>query len=367
MLRALLTSLALVALLGGAGCMPAESPPSEPSPSASDTPTAPESMPTRAPSSSPTAPAGEPGIVTINAVGDLMLERDVIDLMDRYGALYPFEVVRSLLADADITVANMEGTFTDRGVAAGKKYTFRTPPRFARGLADAGIDVVSLGNNHTMDFGAVGVSDTLTALDSAGVRHAGAGVDEASARRPAVVEGKGMKVAFLSYNAVLEATFAGVTTPGVARATTGVIAHDVAAAKTTADFVVVSLHAGVEYTDDPTAEQRSLARAAVDAGAVLVLGHHPHVLQGWERYRGGVIVYSLGNFVFDLDPDDLATLGPRPFQTIVLRVSLSREAVVGVTSRPVFIDPVQVRPLPADPAQAEAIERRLKSLSPGFQ
>jgi poly-gamma-glutamate synthesis protein (capsule biosynthesis protein) len=306
------------------------------------------------------APAGR---VTINAVGDVMLARDLVDLMDRYGPLYPYERVRHLLADADVTIANLEGTFTEHGAAASKLYTFRTPPRHARGLAEAGIDIVSLGNNHTMDYGREGLEDTLAALDGAGVRRAGAGLDEAAARRPAVLEAGGLRLAFLSYNAVLEATFAGPGSPGVARASVAAVRDDVAAARAAADLVIVALHAGSEYTDAPTAEQRALARAAIDAGAALVLGHHAHVLQGWERYGGGLIVYGLGNFVFDLDADDLATLGPRPFLTIVLRVELGREGVIAASARPVFIDPMENRPLPATGDRLREVEERLQRLS----
>src|SRR3990172_2870300 len=219
------------------------------------------------------------GRVTLNAVGDLMLARDIVTLMDEHGWGYPFAAVRELLADADITIANLEGTFTERGEAASKLYTFRTPPRHAPGIAEAGIDVVSLGNNHTLDFGAAGLGDTLTALDAAGGRYGGAAARPAAGRP-----------------------------------------------------------------------------AAVDAGAALVLGHHAHVLQGWERIGGALIVYGLGNFVFDLDRDDLATLGPRPFQTVVLRVDLTREGVQGVTARPVFIDPDEDRPRPATGDEAREIQ-----------
>jgi poly-gamma-glutamate synthesis protein (capsule biosynthesis protein) len=291
-----------------------------------------------------------------------MMARDIIDLMDANGSLYPFAEVRHLLAGADIAVANMEGAFSDRGVAANKLYTFRTPPRHARGLAQAGIDVVALGNNHAMDFGDVALQDTLDALDSAGVARSGAGINAANARAAVVLEANGLRVAFLSYNAVLEATFAGPTSAGVARAESAAIQADVAGALDDADVVVVSLHAGTEYTDVPTGEQRLLARAAIDAGAALVLGSHAHVLQGWERYAGGMIVYSLGNFVFDLDLDDLQTLGPRPFQTIVFEAELSRAGVENPRYTPVFIDPAQNRPLPANAEQAGAIERRMEAL-----
>lgn len=252
-------------------------------------------------------------LVRLNAVGDVMLERDVIRLMGEHGNLYPYEAVLPALAAADITIANLEGTFTERGQQQAKLYTFRTPIRFAEGLREAGIDIVSLGNNHTLDYGIQGLTDTLTTLDASGVLYSGAGLNEIDARRPAVIEKNGLRFAFLSYNGVQEDTFAGANSPGVALASQESITQDVIAAKAGAGHVIVSLHAGPEYTDSPTDQQRSLARATIDAGATLVLGHHPHVLQGWERYNRGLIVYSLGNFIFDLDLDDLASLGPRPF------------------------------------------------------
>lgn len=302
-------------------------------------------------------------VVTIAAVGDVMLARDLVSLMEQHGALYPFERVASLLRNADLTVANLEGTFTERGAPADKLYTFRTPPRFARSLVEAGIDVVSLGNNHTADFGRVGIEDTLAALDTAGIRHAGAGLDEEQARRPALVEANGLRIAFLSYTDVQENTFAGPDAPGVALATTEGIARDVRAAKAQADVVVVLLHSGVEYTDAPAPAQQRLARAAIDAGALLVLGHHPHSLQGRERYGGGLIVYSLGNFVFDLDADDLANLGPRAFQTAVLYVTISADKVLDVRAEPVVIDPAEDRPRPATAEEAAAIRTRIEALN----
>jgi poly-gamma-glutamate synthesis protein (capsule biosynthesis protein) len=296
-----------------------------------------------------------------------MLARDIITIMDEHGSARPFAAVRDKLADADITIANMEGTYTERGVAANKKYTFRTPPRHARGLADAGIDIVSLGNNHAMDFGPIALDDTLAALDTAGVRHSGAGANATIAREPAVLEANGLKLAFLSYNAVTESTPATGSSPGVAWGDVASIGADVTEARRVADAVVVSLHAGTEYQDAPTSLQRQLARAAIDAGASLVLGHHAHVFQGWEHYRGGVIVYGLGNFVFDLDPEDYATLGPRPFQTAIIRVELTRDGVTKIEARPVFIDPVENRPIEPQGETRRLIEQRIERLNASFR
>src|SRR3990172_4211797 len=203
------------------------------------------------------------GRVTLNAVGDLMLARDIVTLMDEHGSGYPFEAVRELLADADVMVANLEGTFTERGEAVDKLYTFRTPPRHARGLAEAGIDLVALGNNHTLDFGVEGLADTLAALEAAGVRYSGAGANDAAARRPALLTASGLRLAFLSFSAVSESTPAGEASPGVAWGDAAKIGADVTAAKREADLVIVSLHAGVEYQGAPRETQRALARAAV--------------------------------------------------------------------------------------------------------
>lgn len=340
-----LAAIALAACGGGSD--------SPPAPTATVPATATE---TPAPTSTPDR------VVTIAAVGDLMLARDITTLMDEHGSLYPFERVAGLLMNADITIANMEGTFTERGIAADKLYTFRTPPRHAAGLAEAGIDVVSLGNNHTADFGPEGVEDTLAALDTAGVLYAGAGMDEAQARRAAFVEAEGLRIAVLSYTDILENTFAGPSTPGVAFGSVEAISADVRAARAQADVVVVSLHSGIEYTDAPDVTQQTLARAAVDAGATLVLGSHPHALQGWEWYGDGIIVYSLGNFVFDLDADDLENLGERAFQSIVFYVTLDGDRVVEAHAEPVFIDVAENRPRPATPEEASAILARLDEL-----
>ena len=259
----------------------------EPTPDATSTPVSektPEPTPTPTPRPAPT-PQPPSRRVTINAVGDIMLARDLITMMDTYGSAAPYAAVHDLLADADLTIANMEGPFTERGVQQVKAYTFRTPPRHAAGLSEAGIDIVSLGNNHIADYGHDGVLDTLAALDAAGVRHAGAGMDELEARTPVLTEVNGLRIAFLSYNAILEATFAGPTSAGVAYGSEANVRHDVAYWKARSDVVIVALHAGTEYTDAPNDTQVAVARAAVESGASLVLGHHPHVLQGWGSLR----------------------------------------------------------------------------------
>ena len=325
---------------------------------------APDDAPTAVPALAPPPPTPTPqSTITLVAVGDLMLARDLVTLMDRYGAMYPFEHVEPILSDADITVANLEGTFTDRGTAVDKKYVFRTPPRDAAGLALAGIDVVSLANNHALDYGPEGLRDTVATLDAAGIVHCGAGEDDAVARRPAFLEARGLRVAFLSYAATPGAVAAASDVAGVAWGDADTIREDVRRAAQQADVVVVSLHAGDEYADEPSDTQRLLAQAAVEAGATLVLGHHPHVLQHRELRGPSFVAYSLGNFVFDLDEDDLVQLGPAPFQTVALKIYMSASGVEKVEPIPVYIDPQEDRPRPARPGEAEAILDRIQQLS----
>lgn len=333
---------------------PATGPSPSPTPEASPTPTA-----TSEPRPDVTVPSTS--TITVAAVGDLMFARDVTDLMLEHGAEYPFERVLPLFQGADLLLGNLEGTFTDRGQLADKTYTFRAPPELAEGLALAGFDAVSLANNHSFDFGPDGLADTLDALDVVGVAHFGAGLSEADARAPALLKVGDATVALLGLNNAPGAHAAAGEEPGVAQAsqTNGRAIEHAAAI---ADYVIVTVHAGTEYVATPTDGQREFAHRAIDAGADVVIGHHPHVLQPWERYKGGLILYSLGNFVFDLDADDLATLGSGPFETAVAVLTLSPDVPPDVEFRPAYIDVAENRPRPATPDEAGAILAALTEL-----
>ncbi len=305
----------------------------------------------------------EPRAVTIGLVGDLMFARDVVTLMQRHGNGYPFERVMPLFADVDLLIGNLEGTFTARGQRLNKYYTFRAPPELAAGLRDAGFDAVSLANNHALDFGPISLDDTRQALDAVGVSYFGAGEDAATAARPLILEAGGLRLAVLGFSAVRSSVFAGISEPGVARASVEAVEAAVAAAEREADFVVVVFHFGREYDPLPTAEQRALAHAAADSGAVLVAGHHAHTLQPWERRGEALIIYGLGNFVFDLDRDDLRTLGEGPFATTVAVVHLSDGGPPRVDFRPAYIDPDENRPRLASESEATRIRTALREMN----
>ena len=258
------------------------------------------------PTPSPTSPIEEPpsGRVTLAAVGDVMLARTVRDRIAANGAEVAFAGVSEILAGADLAFANLD---TAIGVAEPKGYTFRAPPIAADGLVAAGIDLVSLANNHALDYGPEALAETQSLLAERGIASVGAGPERTSAHAPALLEVNGLTIAVLGYvtvpiesggfnTRIWEATD---TTAGVAWLDIEVMTADIGAAAADADLVVVMLHFGQEARLQPSAEQRAHAEAAIDAGTTLVIGSHPHVLQPVEEYGGGLIAYSLGNFVFD--------------------------------------------------------------------
>ena len=313
----------------------------------------------------------EPEVV-LDAVGDIMLGRTVGATIAARGPRYPFEAVAPLLAGADIRLGNLELPLTERGQQAQKDYTFRAPPSVVAGLTSAGFNVLTLANNHVLDYGAEGLLDTLAALDRAGIAHPGAGRNRAEAHAPAVLTVRGVRLAILAYvntpddgvsGWVAESTRAGPSTPGVAWGTADTVRREVAAARGKADLVIVALHAGWEYTGPPSPVQRELAYAAIDAGAALVLGAHPHVLQGIELYKQAPIVYSLGNFIFDVDEEDRRQPGLPSVLTAVLRIRLGREGVRGMELRPAVIDPRDGRPVPVSGAAAWPVYERVYSLT----
>ncbi|MEE3140877.1 MAG: CapA family protein [Actinomycetota bacterium] len=233
---------------------------------------------------------------TLLAGGDVLL-----DLTEPEG-VDPFTQVQPDLKSADVAIVNLEMAITERGEPYDKEYVFRAPGSSALTLAGAGIDVVSLGNNHVFDYGREGLEDTISVLDEVGILRPGAGSNNAEAYAPRVLSlDNGIRVAFVSATAVVPGGFAaGADRPGVADAKWAIprVLAAVRAAASGNDVVVVSLHWGVEREPCPTEEQRSLAQQVIDAGADLILGHHPHVLQPIETYDRTVIAYSLGNFAW---------------------------------------------------------------------
>ncbi len=233
---------------------------------------------------------------TLLAGGDVLL-----DLTEPEG-IDPFANVEPNLASADVAIVNLEMAITERGEPYDKEFVFRAPGSAALTLAGAGIDVVSLANNHVLDFGPVGLADTLSVLDEVNILRPGAGSNNAEAYAPRVLTlDNGIRVAFVSATAVVPGGFAAsADRPGVADAKWAIprVLAAVRAAAAGNDVVVVSVHWGIERETCPSEDQRALASDLIEAGANLILGHHPHVLQPIETFDRTVIAYSLGNFAW---------------------------------------------------------------------
>lgn len=248
-----------------------------------------------------TADSGPIESVLLVAAGDLLLGARAEPVIRSCGADAPFDSVRSILQSADIALANLEAPFAEsgQGVPYPKQYNFRVPPEFAGGLVAAGFHVLTLANNHVLDYGPEGLRSTLHILDSLNVGRCGAGLTLEEAHRPLVLERRGMRFGFLAYSLTYPDSFwAAPGRPGTAFPESARMRRCIRGLKDSTDFVIVSFHWGGEKLHTPKTYQRSHAHRAVDAGADLVIGHHPHVVQGIEIYRNTPIAYSLGNFIF---------------------------------------------------------------------
>lgn len=239
--------------------------------------------------------------IRLIAAGDVMLSRSVEKKMiEKKNFKYPFIKTAELTSSADITFGNLETPIIAGKTVNTSEMKFRTDPKSLAGLRYAGFDVLSLANNHMMNFGSKGLEETVKNLDQSGILHAGAGIGTDNISRSANLDIKGVKFAFLAYtyNIDLKKTSKGEEY-GVSSMDKERMKGEVKKAKEKSDIVVVSMHAGTEYKTRSGTFQQDFAHSAIDAGADLVIGHHPHVVQEMEKYNGKYIIYSLGNFVFD--------------------------------------------------------------------
>jgi poly-gamma-glutamate synthesis protein (capsule biosynthesis protein) len=269
----------------------------------------------------------------------------------------PLAGVQALLQGADLALGNLECVISARGEAAQKTYTFRAAPAAAQSLAQAGLDVLSLANNHSLDYGPLALADTLALLRQAGVQPVGAGRELVEAQAPALVEVNGLRLAVLAFNAVAppggrETWEAGAGQAGVAWAEAPTIRQAVAAAHQQAELVIVILHSGLEYSPGPMPEQLALGEAALQAGADLVVSAHPHTVQALQMQGRQVFAWSLGNFVFD---------GFADRRGAALRAWLDAEGVREIEIIP--LDLASGLPAPAGPALADEILDLFRSLS----
>lgn len=239
--------------------------------------------------------------ITIALAGDVMFDRRVKAATQANGALWPFAKTASYLK-ADLTIINLESSLSSKGKpTSGKDVVFQGTPLGGQALKAVGVDIVSLANNHALDYGPASLRQTREILKRKNIAFTGAGANKDEAYQPAIVKVGDMKVGLLSFSDVIPFnSFPTEKSAGIAPARNpSKVAVKIKALAKKVHLVLVAFHWGVEYQDYPTAKQKELAIAAVDAGADLVIGTHPHVTQGVALYKGRLILYSLGNFVFD--------------------------------------------------------------------
>lgn len=236
--------------------------------------------------------------VSLAFAGDVMLDRGVKRELLR--GRDQFRDTRDIFKNADIAFYNQETPVTTRGEKYDKPFNFRVPAEALSNVVSCGFDVCNLANNHSMDYGPDGMQDTLSNLDALGIAHAGAGMDAAEAEKPAILTRNGIRVGYLAAGDTWPLKYyAAEKHAGIAGIDTKLLAERIAALRPMVDYLVLSLHWGAEYLAKAEKYQIDQAHAFIDAGADLVIGHGPHVLQGVESYRGKAVFYSLGNFVFD--------------------------------------------------------------------
>ena len=266
---------------------------------------------------------------TLMAGGDVLMDRSELAGIDPFAGMVP------QLASADLAFVNVEMAITTRGTPVNKTFVFRAPESAADTIASAGVDVVSLANNHARDFGEVGLLDTLDALEAVGVASVGAGAVDTDAYRHVVLQvPDGPRVAFVAASQIMPSGFgAGADRAGIANATAQrerVLAN-VRVAADDADVVVVSVHWGIERDTCPSNVQRSFAQDLLDAGATAVLGHHPHVLQPVVTTDTQLVAYSLGNFIWH------ARFGITG-DTGILQLDFEESALIGWRFHPHVLD-----------------------------
>ena len=303
----------------------------------------------------------EDPLVHLAAVGDVMLDRALGEAIRAGDLNYPFAEITSRLIPADVTVGNLESALGDQGTPVNKGYTFRAPPEAAQTLSIAGFDLLSLANNHALDYGPQALQQGMDLLHQQDIATVGAGPDQASAHQPHFRQVNGLTLAFLAYVHVpvevrgfnTQTWTATANHPGLAWADPAKIQADVSDARQQADLVIVLLHSGYESVLEPSPPQIAAAHAAIDAGACLVIGHHAHVLQGVEFYRDGVISYGLGNFAFE---------DAGPPESAILNVWLDRDGVRQLEFIPVILEP-DGHPRPAIEAEAVVIRQQIYDLT----
>ena len=244
--------------------------------------------------------------ISLIFTGDIMLSRTVNARMEKYeDYTWPFLKVSDFLNQADLVIGNLESPFLKNSksyqVLTGS-FSFKANPLSVVGLKLANFSLLSLANNHTINQGKQGIIDTIDILQENDIHHIGAGLNEEEARKPVIIKLDGYNFAFLAYAYPDDNSIATENRAGIPNMDIEKMKEDIELLKkpeNDIDFIIILMHAGIEYVTEPNWQQKEFARAAIDAGADMIIGHHPHWPQIFEFYQDKPIIYSLGNFVFD--------------------------------------------------------------------
>jgi poly-gamma-glutamate capsule biosynthesis protein CapA/YwtB (metallophosphatase superfamily) len=299
-------------------------------------------------------------LMNIAATGDLMLSSWIIDVIQEQGVDYPYDSTRFIISAADLALANLEAPLTSGGDRfPDKRFTFKVPPDFVHGIKSAGFDIVNLANNHIMDYGRDGLITTLATLDSLDIFHCGAGENRRLACAPAVIDRYGVRIAFVGFSLTFPEEFwAGSTTCGTCYPSDSIVESVIAECESRADLTVVTFHWGGEKLTKPKPYQIEYAHRVIDLGADLVIGHHPHVLQGLELYKNRLIAYSLGNYAF-------GSYSENARDSMILQAQISPAGLVNARLFPICVlnSQVQFQPKPLRGKSAQRVLDDLNAIS----
>ena len=299
--------------------------------------------------------------------GDVCLGGDLRGLIARHGSEFPFTGAAASLGAVDVLIGNLECCLVRDSTGEAARRFMAVPASYADGLKTAGFHAMTLANNHTMDCGPDGLASTLARLGDLGIDAFGAGPDLTHAERPLVLEREGRRIALLAASGFAD-TYAGRSRPGTAPLDRARLGERVRAARELADLVVVAIHADLEFSNYPAPWRVRLSRWLVDQGAAVVVQHHPHVCQGVERYRDGLIAYSLGNFVLPVRGNAYLEGHAGTTDSILWTVDVDfSQSPLGLSwdAVPLDID-AENRPQPCPPERAEARRRELALRSSGL-
>ena len=308
-------------------------------------------------------------ITLLTNVGDVILGRHVAYKMRTYNDYnHPWLKMADIVKRGDITFADLETPLSDVASPPDEGMNFIAPKKAISGLLLAGIDIVALANNHSTNFGVKAFTDTLDILTKSNIKYVGGGVNSAEAYQSTKMQVNGLRITFLNYNSIVGATNATTSSPGVAkfaikpwteiddRDDIEKIKNNIKEAKKNSDLVVVEFHWGVEYTPNPIQSQINVAHAAIDSGADLVVGTHPHVVQAFESYKNVPIFYSLGNFIFDQE------WSTETKQGVVAETYFYKKRLVSIKAIPYQIEDYN-QPTTANPTQHKQIMNRIYNAS----